>query len=307
MLRTIVICNTFVIAITGDDNASGGRGALQMLTSIDAIFTTQTVIIPLAGNGNTDILTVADKVFAGVAFIALLAIVGSLTVHHDAEVVHTLKMLVIFETVCIGCAGIITGSIHGDAGVALADVVLGTVVVGNTFVIGISLDNDARSIGAFEMLIGIETIFAAQALIPSFARKRNTDILRVTDKVFSGVAFVTLLACVRDISIDDGAEVSDAFKMFLGLKTIPILRTFIIPCSIHSDAGVALTDIVLQTVIVGDAFVIGIAGDDNAGCGGGTFEVLTGVETVGSIFAFIGRLSYDTNTGIIFTFKVLAG
>jgi hypothetical protein len=113
---------------------------------IETVFAAQTLIIPFAGDGDTDVLGVTDEVFTlGVAFVALLAFIISCSSDDGAEVIHAGEMFIGFETVGVSGAGIVTRSIDGDTGVALADVVLLAVVIRDTFVIGISGDDDTGS------------------------------------------------------------------------------------------------------------------------------------------------------------------
>ena len=66
-----------------------------------------------------------------------------------------------------------------------------------------------------------------------------------------------------------------------------VLGTFIIPCSVYGNTGVIVANVMLKTIVIGDALVIGITGDDDTSSRGGAFKMLSFRQTIGSIFAFI--------------------
>ena len=114
-----------------------------MFIGFETVFSAKTFILAFTWNGDTDVLGIADEVLAGVAFVALLAEILSGSRDNGAEVIHTSEVFIGFETVGVAGAFIIPWSVYGDAGVALADVVLGAVVVRDAFVGSIAKDNDA--------------------------------------------------------------------------------------------------------------------------------------------------------------------
>jgi hypothetical protein len=250
VLLAVVIRDAFVVGVSLNDDALELSITCEVFIWIDTILSAQTFVIPFTGDGNTDVLRVADEVFVGVAFVALSAFIRSLSVHNGAKISDTFKVLIILKTVGISSTFIIPCSIDGDTRVTLADVVLLAVVVGDTFVGGVALHDDAGGRGgAGEVLAEIKTVFPAEAFVIPFTGKGDADVLTVAGEVLSRIAFVALRAFILSSSVDDDAEVSDTCEVFIGFETITIRRAFIISCSIDGDAGVALADVVLLGIV----------------------------------------------------------
>jgi hypothetical protein len=266
VLGTVIVGDAFVRGVTGDDDTLTAGVTCEVFTGIDAVCSTEAFVWAFAGEGETEVLDIANEVFAGVAFVTLLTFVGGFSIDDDAEVRDTLEVFSGFETISVGRAFIRSSSVYGDAGVALADVMLLAVIVGDAFIGGVSLDDDALELRrAFEVFSGIETVLPTETFIIPFAGEGDADVLGVTDEVFSGVAFIARDAFIISCSSDDGAEVIHAGEVLVGFETVGIGGAGIVTGSIDGDTGVALADVVLLAVIVGDAFVIGISGDDDTG------------------------------------------
>jgi hypothetical protein len=155
------------------------------------------------------------------------------------------------------------------------------------------------------VFIGVKTILPALAVIVALSRERNADVLCITSEMFSGITFVALSAFIVSRSIDNNAEVRDACEVLIILKTISICRAFVFPSAIHGDAGVALTDVVLLAVVIGDTFIVGISWNNNAG-NTGTCEVLTFGKTIRSSLTFILHIAIYRYTDIVFTCQMLS-
>ncbi len=204
-----------------------------------------------------------------------------------------------FRAIIVRGALIVSRSIHGDTRVVLTNIMLLTIITCNAFIISIAGNYDTRSIGTGEVFTGVDAILSAKTIIIAFTRNRDADVLSVADEVLTRIAFVALLTLILSGSIDDNAEVSNTCQMFLGLETVSILRTLVLPCSIYGDAGVALADVMLLTVVISNTFIGGISWNNNAG-NTRACEVLTLRKTIGSGFTFIFCITRYRNTGIVF-------
>ncbi len=255
------------------------------------------------GNFNALLLGIAFHMWPGVAIInERIALIRASTGDGDTSCKIRRTFIVRCpDAVAIRGAFIISSAIHGDAGVALADVVLLAIVVGDAFVGEVSLDDDTLELGVtFEMFVGIETVFAAETLVGRpFAGDGDTDVLCIADEVFAGVTFVALLAFIISCSSDDGAEVIHAGEVFIGLKTVGVCCAFVVSSAIDGDTGVALADVVLLAVVIGDAFVIGVSGNDDTGSGGGAFEVFVGIDAVFAAETVVGSFAGDGDTDVL--------
>jgi hypothetical protein len=85
--------------------------------------------------------------------------------------------------------------------------------------------------------------------------------------MLADIAFVLIRRVAEIISgpINNITHSFGAFEVFIGLETISVGSTFVFPSAIHGDAGVALANVMFLAIIVGDAFVVSISGNDDTG------------------------------------------
>ncbi len=139
---------------------------------------------------------------------------------------------------------------------------------GIAFVRPLSGDDDAGSevCGADSVL---STSVCGRAVIRASTGDFDALILSIADHVSAGAAVIDerialIYSCTGNG--DAGGVIGVAFCVFVSFDALRVVDALILSSSIHGDTGVALADVMLLAVVVGDAFVIAVSGDDDTGC-----------------------------------------
>ncbi|TSC60098.1 MAG: hypothetical protein Greene041662_213 [Candidatus Peregrinibacteria bacterium Greene0416_62] len=136
MLLAVVVRDASAVFIAGDNDTLALGIACEMFRGVEAVSIIETIIVCFSRKRDANALGVTDKVLARVTFITLSAFIRSISVDDNTEVRDACEVFIGFETVSIGCTFILSYSIHGNAGVAGADIIFGTVVVRDAFIVG---------------------------------------------------------------------------------------------------------------------------------------------------------------------------
>jgi hypothetical protein len=227
VLLAVVIRDTLVIGISGDDDALAADIAFEVFVGVETFLPTETFIIPFSGDGDADVLGVTDEVLAGVAFVTLSAFIRSLPINNSTEISDALKVFIILKTVGICSAFIIPSAINRDAGVTLADVVFLAVVAGDTFVVGITGDDDTRGGGgACEMFTRIDAIGTGLTSTLHISWQTDAEIIPACQVIPRSHTITIEYTCIRGFPINNHASLVDALQMLAGFQTITVIRAF---------------------------------------------------------------------------------